>query len=52
MKGEKGKGAGAPKQQFGVVQDARFERIHVDPRFRRFPKKDAKVEIDDRFASE
>lgn len=32
-------------------QDARFAKMFTDPRFQRFPKKKAKVEIDSRFAS-
>jgi hypothetical protein len=43
-------GKGRPQQ--GVVQDPRFASIHVDPRFRKFPKQQGKVEIDQRFASE
>lgn len=50
-KSKGGDGKKKEKQQFGVVQDPRFSRIHVDPRFRKFPKRDGKVEIDDRFAS-
>lgn len=34
-----------------VVSDDRFAKIHTDPRFKKFPKKTDKVEIDDRFAS-
>lgn len=33
-----------------VVTDARFAAVHSDPRFQRFPKAKAKVEIDERFA--
>ena len=33
-----------------VVTDSRFAAVHYDPRFQRFPKAKAKVEIDERFA--
>jgi len=33
-----------------VVTDSRFAAVHFDPRFQRFPKAKAKVEIDERFA--
>ncbi|PRW59387.1 Pre-rRNA-processing esf1 [Chlorella sorokiniana] len=33
-----------------VVTDSRFAAVHHDPRFQRFPKAKAKVEIDERFA--
>jgi len=32
-----------------VIDDARFASMAYDPRFQRFPKAKAKVEIDDRF---
>jgi hypothetical protein len=32
-----------------VTEDARFASMAYDPRFQRFPKAKAKVEIDDRF---
>lgn len=35
-----------------VVTDSRFAAVHHDPRFQRFPKAKAKVEIDERFAGE
>lgn len=35
-----------------VVTDSRFAAVHYDPRFQRFPKAKAKVEIDERFAGE
>lgn len=34
------------------MADARFSKMYTDPRFQRFPKKNKKVEIDSRFASE
>lgn len=33
-----------------VVKDPRFAAVHSDPRFQRFPKAKAKVEVDERFA--
>ena len=33
-----------------VTADPRFTAVHFDPRFQRFPKAKAKVEVDDRFA--
>lgn len=33
-----------------VVSDPRFAAVHSDPRFQRFPRAKAKVEIDERFA--
>lgn len=33
-----------------VVTDSRFAAVHFDPRFQRFPRAKAKVEIDERFA--
>lgn len=32
-----------------VIEDARFASMAYDPRFQRFPKAKAKLEIDDRF---
>ena len=32
------------------IDDDRFKAIGKDPRFRRFPKKTSKVQVDDRFA--
>lgn len=34
-----------------TMSDPRFARLRTDPRFRRIHKKDAKVVVDDRFAS-
>ena len=47
----KGKPAGKPAGG-KVVTDSRFAAVHYDPRFQRFPKAKAKVEIDERFAGE
>ena len=33
-------------------QDPRFAAVGTDPRFQRFPKKQKRVEIDERFAGE
>lgn len=33
-----------------AVGDARFAAVGTDPRFRRFPKTQAKVDVDERFA--
>lgn len=44
--GKDGKPAAAGK----VVTDSRFAAVHHDPRFQRFPRAKAKVEIDERFA--
>ena len=44
--GKDGKPAPAGK----VVTDSRFAAVHHDPRFQRFPRAKAKVEIDERFA--
>lgn len=38
------------QQQKGAGMDPRFAKMYSDPRFQRFPKKKAKVEIDSRFA--
>ena len=35
----------------GLVRDARFARLHTDPRFQRMPKKERKAVADDRFAA-
>jgi hypothetical protein len=35
-----------------VVADDRFAAVHYDPRFQRFPKAKAKVEVDERFAGD
>jgi hypothetical protein len=43
-------GQPAAKGQGKVVTDARFAAVHHDPRFQRFPRAKAKVEIDERFA--
>jgi hypothetical protein len=43
------------KQRDGAgkeVTDDRFAAVHYDPRFQRFPKAKAKVEVDERFAGE
>lgn len=32
-----------------VVTDERFAAVQYDPRFQRFPKAHAKIEVDDRF---
>lgn len=47
--GGKGKG-GAERPEGKLVTDSRFAAVHFDPRFQRFPKAKAKVEIDERFA--
>jgi hypothetical protein len=38
------------QQHKGAGMDPRFAKMYSDPRFQRFPKKKAKVEIDSRFA--
>jgi len=38
-----GKGGGK------VIADERFAAVHYDPRFQRFPKAKAKLEVDERF---
>jgi hypothetical protein len=43
-------GAGKPPTESKLVTDSRFAAVHHDPRFQRFPKAKAKVEIDERFA--
>ena len=48
--GKEGKPKAGPGSK--VVTDSRFAAVHHDPRFQRFPKAKAKVEIDDRFAGE
>ena len=40
----------AKQQQGKLVTDSRFAAVHHDPRFQRFPKAKAKVEIDERFS--
>ncbi len=51
--GGSGGGGGGGKPKGGkVVTDSRFAAVHSDPRFQRFPKAKAKVEIDERFAGE
>lgn len=40
---------GAEGGSDGVVRDARFAKLHTDPRFRKFPNHQQRVEIDDRF---
>jgi hypothetical protein len=44
--GKDGKPAAAGK----VVTASRFAAVHHDPRFQKFPRAKAKVEIDERFA--
>ena len=34
-----------------LIDDARFSRLHTDPRFQRQPKKERKVVVDDRFSA-
>ena len=48
----KGKNAAQPPKMFSREghTDSRFTAMHSDPRFKRFPKKANKVEIDSRFA--
>lgn len=48
--GKEGKPAGGAGNGGKVVTDNRFAAVHYDPRFQRFPKSKAKVEIDERFA--
>ena len=38
--------------QGSVVSDPRFAKLHTDARFQKFPNKERKVEIDDRFKGE
>ena len=44
------RGGPAKKPEGKLVTDSRFAAVHYDPRFQRFPKAKAKVEIDERFA--
>lgn len=48
--GQPGKGPGKEAKESKLVTDSRFAAVHFDPRFQRFPKAKAKVEIDERFA--
>ena len=40
-----------PKRSMAEIRDARFARLHYDPRFQRLPKKERKAVADDRFAA-
>ena len=40
---------GKRKAQGPLITDPRFAKVHTDARFQIFPKKQRKVEIDDRF---
>ena len=33
----------------GIIKDARFAKLHTDPRFRKFPKDKGRVVVDERF---
>ena len=39
------------KRPMAEIRDARFARLHYDPRFQRLPKKERKAVADDRFAA-
>ncbi len=41
-----------PRKAAAAKQDPRFAAVGTDPRFQRFPKKQKRVEIDERFAGE
>ena len=41
-----------PQKAAAARQDPRFAAVGTDPRFQRFPKKQKRVEIDERFAGE
>ena len=41
-----------PPKAAAARQDPRFAAVGTDPRFQRFPKKQKRVEIDERFAGE
>ena len=50
--GKAGKGKGAPanmKDKGKVVTDPRFARMHTDARFQVIPRKQRKVQLDERF---
>lgn len=44
------KAGGSTGKADNQEMDDRFAAVSTDPRFRRFPKKESKVKIDDRFA--
>ena len=41
-----------PRKAAATRQDPRFAAVGTDPRFQRFPKKQKRLEIDERFAGE
>lgn len=44
------KAGGAQRKADSQEVDGRFAAVSTDPRFRRFPKKEGKVKIDERFS--
>ena len=48
-KQQKGKGSGKPPTRAPPVSDARFARVHTDPRFRQPKHDDSKITLDERF---
>lgn len=40
-----------PQDDEQPIKDARFSKLHFDPRFQKLPKNETKVKIDNRFSS-